>query len=482
MTKLLERESQEDRIEFTDDTIRMLSDLLLGEGKAPRTSWIQILREGRWDHPKYGVIDIGEKTFGNLERNFHDDVRGIRIAVDVEHRPELGAIGWVKELENRENGEYALVEWNKKGADLVKNNEYKYVSAEFSPKYKDPETGREYKDVLVAVTLTNRPFIKRMEPVLLSESAMMNRFSAKDLLLSPIDEEAEEGGLDTGLELEDLMEIFKEGYQLEDSGEADEREEEEGDEEEEELKECMKTVVLKKKGKGGKKMGRTSEVELEDIGELDTGLSEEDFQEEDEDLEFEEEDDGVELEEEAEEEEELSEDEQEALSESEEEEEVEDPGEMEVRGMRRMSEEFVDRDARIALNEMSRKLNKQDEIIRQQSETIKLAAVEEEVMSFIEHPDGPKFAPKQADIVTTLFMELSDRHVNLLHKFIEGLPSFNTREKGFEDSDSGEKTDDVKLNERIAEIQNEAKKSGEPIKFKEAARIAYKEVFGSKKR
>jgi hypothetical protein len=55
---------------------------------------------------------------------------------------------------------------------LIKDKVYRYVSAEFSPKYEDPETGQSTPNVLVAVTLTNRPFIKRMAPILLAESGL----------------------------------------------------------------------------------------------------------------------------------------------------------------------------------------------------------------------------------------------------------------------------------------------------------------------
>jgi len=134
-----------------------------------RLSWIQILRPGRWNHPVYGPIDINEKTFEDLKKHHEENVRGIDIAIDTEHKEDKGAVGWIKKLEIRPSGLWALVDWTKKGLGLIKDKVYRYVSAEFSPKYEDPETKKITPNVLIAVTLTNRPFIKRMAPILLSE-------------------------------------------------------------------------------------------------------------------------------------------------------------------------------------------------------------------------------------------------------------------------------------------------------------------------
>jgi len=135
-------------------------------------SWIQVLREGRWKHPVYGLVDVNQDTFAQLKEHYEQNVRGIDIAIDTEHKEDKGAVGWVKKLESRPTGLWAFVEWTSKGLSLIKDKVYRYVSAEFSPKYEDPETGQSTSNVLVAVTLTNRPFIKRMAPILLAESGL----------------------------------------------------------------------------------------------------------------------------------------------------------------------------------------------------------------------------------------------------------------------------------------------------------------------
>jgi Mu-like prophage I protein len=66
----------------------------------------------------------------------------------------------------------AKVDWTEEGASLVKSGKYRYFSPEFMFQWKDPANGTEHKDVLLGGALTNRPFLKDMEPVAFSESGM----------------------------------------------------------------------------------------------------------------------------------------------------------------------------------------------------------------------------------------------------------------------------------------------------------------------
>lgn len=144
----------------------------LGEkGQAPPKE-IQLLRAGTWEHPKYGKVDITSDTLKHIKRNFDDRVRGVDIAIDSEHKPEEGAKAWLRRLSVKDDGRelWGHVDWTPDGQDLVMKRIYRYTSAEYTPEYKDPETGKVYKDVLMGAALTNRPFIKEMHPVLLSET------------------------------------------------------------------------------------------------------------------------------------------------------------------------------------------------------------------------------------------------------------------------------------------------------------------------
>lgn len=141
------------------------------------TSVVEIMRTGQWEHPLYGPISIMESDLDGFIANFFANVRGIDIAVDQEHKPEAGAMGWFKKLWKipRDDEGFSLqaeIQWTYQGEQLIRDGIYRYFSPEFTNEWKDPESGRIYKNVLFGGALTNRPFIKNMDPILLSEGVM----------------------------------------------------------------------------------------------------------------------------------------------------------------------------------------------------------------------------------------------------------------------------------------------------------------------
>jgi len=134
---------------------------------------VEIMRTGEWKHPTYGELKITDETLENIIYNFNDKVRGIDIPIDLEHEVSQHkgeAAGWIKNLIKKGNKLLAEIEWTKLGEEKIKDKIYKYFSPEFKFNYTDNETGKVYKDVLFGGGLTNKPFIKRMNPVMLSEN------------------------------------------------------------------------------------------------------------------------------------------------------------------------------------------------------------------------------------------------------------------------------------------------------------------------
>jgi len=89
------------------------------------------------------------------------DGRGIDVPIDVEHATELKApkgdaapaMGWIKALSVREGGAvWGVIEWTPKGAELIKNREYRYYSTVLIYE-KDSLTIRG----IASVGLTNKP-------------------------------------------------------------------------------------------------------------------------------------------------------------------------------------------------------------------------------------------------------------------------------------------------------------------------------------
>ena len=138
---------------------------------------IEILREGKFEHPVYGTLDFNLKLFDTLIRNFKNNVLSREISFDKAHNPSEGAVAWVKNLflSQREikgklrNVLNARFEWNPIGLQLRRDKVYKYFSSEFVSNFTEPETGKEFGEVLTGGGLTNRPFISGLRPFVFSE-------------------------------------------------------------------------------------------------------------------------------------------------------------------------------------------------------------------------------------------------------------------------------------------------------------------------
>ena len=139
-----------------------------------KTTEIEVLHSGEWEHPQYGMIKITDKDIDKFVQSFDDNVRKVDIAIDQEHMPEKGAAGWYKSLKKVfEDGKTKLkatIEWTKLGQQLIKDGIFKYFSPEFDFEYEDQETHENFANVLIGGGLTNRPYFKSLAPVALSES------------------------------------------------------------------------------------------------------------------------------------------------------------------------------------------------------------------------------------------------------------------------------------------------------------------------
>ena len=140
---------------------------------------IQLLQPGRWDHPAYGMVEITTETLNDFVNNFKKNLRAhsntVGLPVDEEHNTTGGAVGWIKKLINRgSEGLFAIVEWNTKGQQMIKDAVYRFFSPEFYFQYEDPETRKVYNNVLIGGALTNRPYFKGLNPVVLSENNLIN--------------------------------------------------------------------------------------------------------------------------------------------------------------------------------------------------------------------------------------------------------------------------------------------------------------------
>lgn len=138
---------------------------------ASLSSWIQLMPLGSYKHMLHGQIDITPGKVQKFVNNFRKNVRGIKLDVDYDHKANNGkAAGWIEDVQDRGfDGLWGLVKWTQPAYTSLKEGEYRYFSPEFQDEWEHPQTGETYQDVLFGGAITNRPFLKDIQPINLSE-------------------------------------------------------------------------------------------------------------------------------------------------------------------------------------------------------------------------------------------------------------------------------------------------------------------------
>ena len=169
--------------EMSENTWQIGSDYSVVKLSEGEFSWIEMLREGEFVDSNSGTkVKVTEATIDNLIRSFDEKVRGQDLDVDYEHKrdPNHGsdAAGWFGEVQKRDHempdGKKVKSLWMKpkswtpEAQEDIRSGKRKYFSIEFHD-WKNPETGKFFKDVLFGGALTNRPAVKYLAPVTLSE-------------------------------------------------------------------------------------------------------------------------------------------------------------------------------------------------------------------------------------------------------------------------------------------------------------------------
>jgi len=149
-----------------------LEKVTLSDTTAGASSWVHALPLGKYQHPLHGELNFDIAKLTALASSVKTKARGIDPDIDYDHKadPAKGnqAAGWVKDAEVRTDGLYLSVDWTKDAASDIKEKKYRYFSAEFVDEWKDPQ-GASHKDVLFGGGLTNRPYMKNLLPVNLSD-------------------------------------------------------------------------------------------------------------------------------------------------------------------------------------------------------------------------------------------------------------------------------------------------------------------------
>lgn len=151
------------------DEERYRREYRLAEGKLK----IPFLRLGTWQHPRYGVVRVTQDDMRRMQENFRKNVLGrppfVRLGHDREEASTFGgalALGWVKDLAQEGDVLYAVADPTDEAVPrAVREKKLRFASAEYDPDYVDKESGRRVGPVLLAVALTNEPYLTRLPEV-----------------------------------------------------------------------------------------------------------------------------------------------------------------------------------------------------------------------------------------------------------------------------------------------------------------------------
>src|SRR4051812_3179330 len=103
-----------------------------GDGSVPgsKTSWIQCMPLGTYQHPFFGPIEFSPEKLQNYANSVTNNVRMTELDIDYDHKMYSGeAAGWIKEAEVRQNeGLFINVEWTPSAVLKIKEKAYKYFS------------------------------------------------------------------------------------------------------------------------------------------------------------------------------------------------------------------------------------------------------------------------------------------------------------------------------------------------------------------
>lgn len=152
---------------INDLTATGLSDSLTDE---EHQSWIQAFPVGKWTHPTYGDIEMTLEKAVSMAANVNAGVRGQDLDIDYDHKEvRQDAAGWVQKAEAREDGLWLFIDWTKEAVQKIKDKAYRYFSPEFADEWEHTASGQKFKNVLFGGALTNRPHLKGILPINLSE-------------------------------------------------------------------------------------------------------------------------------------------------------------------------------------------------------------------------------------------------------------------------------------------------------------------------
>lgn len=110
---------------------------------------------------------VDTEQMESFVQNFKDRVLGTDPPVNFGHERTGEASGWIKDLflDPTRTKLFALIKWSASGLEGLKGLMWRYVSAEFTNRFVDGSTGKQFGPTLAGVALTNVPFLRHAPAV-----------------------------------------------------------------------------------------------------------------------------------------------------------------------------------------------------------------------------------------------------------------------------------------------------------------------------
>lgn len=153
-----------------------LTTIQLDEANGTDSSWVHALPIGEYTHPVYGKLKYSADKIKAYADSVVAKIRGIDPSINISHgisgaAGDGEAAGWVKSAEARPDGLWVFVEWTKDAAQKIRDKAWRYFSAEYQDEWTD-SAGKKHADVFFGGALTNRPYMKNLLPINLSEGTI----------------------------------------------------------------------------------------------------------------------------------------------------------------------------------------------------------------------------------------------------------------------------------------------------------------------
>lgn len=149
---------------------------IFADSKITKSKWQELIRIGNWSN-SYKQFFINKAILQDFVKNFKANIVKLadkELPINYGHDRGGKAAGWLEDIKigKGRRGKTTLlgkVRWTKKAEEEIRDEQYKYFSSEIDFLYKDQETGKETKNVLIGAALTNIPFVRGMNSASLSD-------------------------------------------------------------------------------------------------------------------------------------------------------------------------------------------------------------------------------------------------------------------------------------------------------------------------